>query len=277
MSAFTSFRGRTAVVTGGASGLGKGIAQQLIAEGMHVVIADIEESALQRTSAEIGAVGIRTDVGDLASVRSLAEEVRRRFGTVHILCNNAGIGSMGRIADLTVEDWRWMLGVNLWGVIHGVQAFLPMLRSNIDGGHIVNTASVGGFVTMPGLGAYAVTKYGIVALTETLAQELAEDGSKVGVTALCPGPVRTNIKTSSRNRPAGTTQGALKDVDLEKTEFGARARWIDPEEVGRIVVAAIRRGDLYTFTHPEQLGAVEERLTTIVQAGRRPSSRGSTP
>ncbi len=263
MSAFATFRGRTAVVTGGASGLGKGIAKQLISEGMQVVIGDIEESALRRTAEEIGAVGIRTDVSDFASVRSLAEEVRRRFGAVHVVCNNAGIGSMGRIADLTVEDWRWVIGVNLWGVIHGVQAFLPMLRANADGGHIVNTASVGGFVTMPGLGAYAVTKYGVVALTETLALELAEDGSKVGVTALCPGPVRTNIKTSSRNRPQSLSRGTLQDVDLEKTEFGARARWIEPDEVGRIVVAAIRRGDLYAFTHPEQLGAVQDRLRAI--------------
>lgn len=268
MSGFTSFRGKTAVVTGGASGLGKGIARQLIAEGMQVVIGDIEESALQRTAAEIGAVGIRTDVSDFASVQSLAEQVRRRFGTAHVVCNNAGIGPMGRIADLTIDDWRWMIGVNLWGVIHGVQAFLPMLRANPDGGHIVNTASVGGFITMPGLGAYAVTKYGIVALTETLAQELAEDGSKVGVTALCPGPTRTNIKTGSRNRPRSLGPGTLADVDLEQTEFGASARWIDPEDAGRIVVAAIRRGDLYAFTHPEQLGAVEKRLKEIVQAGR---------
>ncbi len=271
MSAFASFRGRAAVVTGGASGLGRGIAEQLLAEGMRVAIADIEAGALQRTAAEIGAVAIATDVSDLASVRALAAEARRRFGTVHLLCNNAGVGPIGRIADLTVEDWRWMIGVNLWGVIHGVQAFLPMLRANDDGAHIVNTASVGGFVTMPGLGAYAVTKFGVVAFTETLAQELAVEGSKVGVTALCPGPVRTNIKTSSRNRPPGLGPGALRDVDLEKTEFGASARWIEPREVGRIVVAAIRRGDLYAFTHPEQLGAVEQRLQAIVAAGRVPA------
>ena len=276
MSAFTTFRGKTAVVTGGASGLGKGIARQLIAEGMHVVIGDIEESALQRTAAELGAVGIRTDVSDFASVQSLATEVRGRFGTAHVVCNNAGIGPMGRIADLTIDDWRWMIGVNLWGVIHGVQAFLPMLRANRDGGHIVNTASVGGFITMPGLGAYALTKYGIVALTETLAQELAEDGSKVGVTALCPGPVRTNIKTGSRNRPRSLGRGALADVDLEKTEFGANARWIEPDDAGRIVVTAIRRGDLYAFTHPEQLGAVEERLKAILRAGTAPASSGES-
>jgi NAD(P)-dependent dehydrogenase (short-subunit alcohol dehydrogenase family) len=271
MSAFTDLRGKTAVVTGGASGLGRGMAEELLAQGMRVVIADIETDALQRTAEQIGAIGIRTDVSDFGSVQALAEQVRARFGTAHVVCNNAGIGSIGRIADLTIDDWRWMLGVNLWGVIHGVRAFLPMLRGNTEGGHIVNTASVGGFVTMPGLGAYAVTKYGIVALTETLAQELEQDGSRVGATVVCPGPIRTNIKSSSRNRPASLGRGALTDVDLEQTEFGARARWIEPRDAAKIVVAAVRSGELYAFTHPEQLGAVEERLERILRAaGRRP-------
>ncbi len=268
MTAFTGFAGKAAVVTGGASGLGKGIARALIAEGMRVVIADIEEPALHRTAAEIGAIGLRVDVSDSESVRALAAEVQRRLGTVHIVCNNAGVGSVGRLADLTLEDWRWMTGVNLWGVIHGVQAFLPVLRANTDGGHIVNTASVGGFVTMPGLGAYAATKYAVVALSETLAQELAEDGARVGVTVLCPGPTRTNIKTSSRNRPPSLSRAGLVDVDLEATEFGASARWIEPDEVGRIVVAAIRRGDLYAFTHPEQMTVAAQRFETILRAAR---------
>jgi NAD(P)-dependent dehydrogenase (short-subunit alcohol dehydrogenase family) len=263
LSAFTSFSGNTAVVTGGASGVGKGIARSLIAQGMRVVIADIEDQPLRRTAAELGAVPVRTDVSDAASMRALARDMRARFGTVHVLCNNAGVGAMGRIADLTLEDWRWMIGVNLSGVIHGVHAFLPLLRANEDGGHIVNTASVGGLVTMPGLGAYSVAKYGVVALSEALAQELAEDGSKVGVTALCPGPTRTNIKTSTRNRPGGLRAGKLTDVDLEQTEFGARARWLAPEDVGEIVIAAMRRGDLYAFTHPEQFDAIELRFAAI--------------
>ena len=270
MSAFNDFRGRTAVVTGGASGMGKGIAQCLLAEGMQVFIADIEESALGRTAAEIGAIGITADVSDFESVRTLARNVCERAGTVHVLCNNAGIGPMGRIADLSIEDWRWMIGVNLWGVIHGVQAFLPVLRANPDGGHIVNTASVGGLVTMPGLGAYAVSKYGVVALSETLAQELAEERSRVGVTVLCPGPTRTNIRSSSRNRPREFgTEGGLADVDLEKTEFGATARWLEPQDVGRIVVSAMRQGDLYAFTHPEQFSVVEARFAAILETGRR--------
>ncbi len=268
MSAFNDFRGRTAVVTGGASGMGKGIAQALIAEGMRVFIADIEQQALEHTAAEIGATGIRTDVSDFESVQSLAREVRAQAGAIHVVCNNAGVGPMGRIAELSIEDWHWILDVNLWGVIHGVQAFLPLLRANADGGHIVNTASIGGLVTMPGLGAYAVSKYGIVALSETLAQELAEERSRVGVTILCPGPTRTNIKTSSRNRPARLSgKRGLTDVDLEKTEFGAAARWVEPREVGDIVVQAIRRGALYAYTHPEQLGAVEARCAAILAAG----------
>ena len=266
MSRLEQLSGKVAVVTGGASGIGKGIAQRLIARGMQVVIADIEQGALDRTAAEIGAAAVRTDVSDFESVQALASEVQRRFGAVHVVCNNAGVGSMARIADMTVKDWRWMVGVNLWGVIHGVTAFLPLLKANPDGGHIVNTASVGGLATMPGLGPYAVTKFGVVALSETLAQELAEDGAKVGVTVLCPGPVRTNIKASSRNRPAALAGGGLTDVDLETSEFGARSRWIDPEDAGEIVALAIQRGDLYAFTHPEMGPRVEERHQAIARA-----------
>ena len=256
------------MVTGGASGLGKGIARALMAEGMRVVLADIEAAALDHTAAELGASGWVTDVSDAGSVQALADEVRRRFGAVHLVCNNAGVGSIGRLADLTLEDWRWMIGVNLWGVIHGVHSFLPLLRANPDGGHILNTASVGGFVTMPGLGAYATTKHAVVALSETLAQELAEAGSSIGVTVLCPGPTRTNIKTSSRNRPGSRGPRGLTDVDLEATEFGASARWIEPDEVGRIVVEALRSGALYAFTHPEQMDAVAQRFDTILRAAR---------
>jgi NAD(P)-dependent dehydrogenase (short-subunit alcohol dehydrogenase family) len=268
MTAFTRFRGKIAVVTGGASGLGKGIARALIAEGMRVVLADIEAAVLERTASELGATGLVTDVSDSASVQALADEVRGRFGAVHLVCNNAGVGSFGRLADLTLEDWRWMIGVNLWGVIHGVHSFLPLLRANPDGGHIVNTASVGGFVTMPGLGAYAVTKHAVVALSETLAQELAAARLPIGVTVLCPGPTRTNIKRSSRNRPPSRSRVGLEDVDLEATEFGASARWIEPDEVGRIVVDALRSGAFYAFTHPEQMEAVAQRFETILRAAR---------
>ena len=268
MAAFAELEGKVAVVTGGASGIGKGIAQALGNEGAQVVIADIEEGALQATADELGATGIQTDVSRAESVGALATEVVERFGTAHIVVNNAGIGPMGRLAELTLDDWKWIVGVNLWGVIHGVHHFLPILKRNEDGGHIVNTASMAGLVPSPGLGSYVLTKYGVVGLTETLALELAEDGSKVGATVLCPGTIHTNIAASSRNRPEGNS-GGLKDVDI--SQEGAEVdmsglRWMIPIEVGTIVVDAIKRGDLYAITHPEWWGMVEQRFQGIAAA-----------
>lgn len=262
MSAFQNLNGKVAVVTGGASGIGRGIATRLVEQDMQVVIADIERGALEDTAREIGATPLRTDVSDLASVQRLAEETIDRFGAVHLVCNNAGIGSIARIADMTPKDWQWLINVNLWGVIHGIHAFLPHLKANPDGGHIVNTSSMGGLAAMATLGGYAVTKFGVVALSETLAIELAEEGSNVGVTVLCPGTVRTNISKSARNRPEGL-EGGLTDVDLFDTEFGAMMRWIDPVDVGDVVVRAIKRGELYAFTHPEMGGPIEERHRAI--------------
>ena len=269
MSGLADLAGKVAVVTGGASGIGKGIAGALVAEGMEVVIADVDDGPLATTAEELGAVGIRTDVGDAASVERLAAETLERFGAVHVVCNNAGIGPRGRIADLTLDDWRWIVDVNLWGVIHGVTTFLPLLERNADGGHIVNTASMAGLSPVPGIGSYCVTKYGVVALTETLAIELEQAGSKVGVTVLCPGPVRTNIKASSRNRPAGLGPGALEDFDLEQVPERQADRWLDPPEVGAIVVDAIKRGELYGITHPELFERVEQRHERLAAAVER--------
>ena len=273
MSGLKNLAGKTAVVTGGASGIGKGVAQALRAQGMQVVVADIERAALEATAQEIGAVGVVTDVSSMDSVQALADEVRFRFRTAHVVCNNAGVGSGARVADMKAADWDWMLGVNLRGVIHGVQAFLPLLSANPDGGHIVNTASMSGLRVRPQAGGYAVTKFGIVALSETLALELAAEGSKVGVTVLCPGMVHTNIKSSMRNRPGDLAQGALADYDIEQSELGARMRWLDPLEVGEIVVRAIRQRDLYAITHPEQLYEVEERHRRIEAAFKAAAGR----
>ena len=268
MSAFAELEGKVAVVTGGASGIGKGIAEALKAEGVELVIADIEDGALQRTAKELGATGIQTDVSDAASVDALAKEVVERFGTAHVVVNNAGIGPMGRIADLTLDDWKWMIGVNLWGVIHGIHAFLPILKANEDGGHIVNTSSMAGLVGMPGLGSYTLTKYGVLGLTEVLAKELEEDGSKVGATVLCPGTIHTNIGTSSRNRPSGNA-GGLHDVDIsqEGSEVDmSGVRWMIPIEVGAIVVDCIKSGELYALTHPDWWDMVEPRFVAIASA-----------
>jgi NAD(P)-dependent dehydrogenase (short-subunit alcohol dehydrogenase family) len=267
MSAFRDLAGKVAVVTGGASGIGKGIATRLVEAGAHVVLADVEEHALQASASELGAVGIRTDVSDLSSVQALADATLARFGKVHVVCNNAGVGPFAKIADLTMDDWQWMLGVNLWGVVHGVHVFLPLLLDNAEGGHIVNTASAAGLVSVPELGAYCVTKFGVVALTETLAAELAADGARVGATVLCPGFIRTSINRSTRNRPVALAGGGLADVDLQVRDV--RSTWMEPEQVGTLVVEAITRGDLYVMTHPDMLERVERRHEGIVEAFRR--------
>lgn len=267
MSGLPDLAGKIAVVTGGASGIGKGIATQLAAEGAQVIIADIQRDALDATAAELGVVGVPVDVSDAGSVAALAQTVVGRFGTVHVICNNAGIGPMAPLADLTLDDWHWILGVNLWGVIHGVHEFLPILKRNPDGGHIVNTASMAGLVAPTRIGSYAVAKYGVVALTEVLAMELAEEGSLVGASVLCPGTVHTNIGTSSRNRPAGLPEAGLKDVDIE-LEDNPRYRWITPAEAGAVVVRAIKRGYLYALTHPDWYPQVEARHAAIAAAFR---------
>jgi len=269
MTGLTELDGKVAVVTGGASGIGFGIARQLTGQGMKVVIADIEQGALDRAARELGALPVRTDVSDPESVENLAARALAEFGAVHVVCNNAGVGSVATIAEATLADWRWMIDVNLYGVIHGTTTFLPILKRNAAGGHFVNTSSLGGLATMPTLGLYSVTKFGVVALSEVLAQELAAEGSKVGVTVLCPGTVSTNIKASKRNRPAELGSGGLQDVDLESTEFGALTRWASPEEVGDVVVNAIRRGDMYAFTHPEMKQPILDRQASIEQAFER--------
>jgi len=272
VSGLHELRGKVAVVTGGASGIGKGIVRAFLAEGMQVVIADIDVPALDATVAELAAVGVRTDVSDAASVQALAETTLGRFGAVHVVCNNAGVSPIGPIASLSLDDWRWMLDVNLWGVIHGVTTFLPILERNADGGHIVNTCSIAGLVPVPRFGSYCVAKYGVVALNETLALELEQSGSSVGVTVLCPGAVSTNIKHSSRNRPADLPPGGLHDFDPEEDPELRSARWIDPVEVGPMVVNAVKRGDLYAITHPEFFPGVEHRHAGLTAAFRSWSS-----
>lgn len=262
----TQITGRVAVVTGGASGIGKGIAQALIESGAHVVIADIEEDVLQRTARELGAEGVRVDVSSLESVQALADEVLARHGRIDIVVNNAGVGPLGSVKDLQRADWEFMLGVNLWGVIHGVQVFLPILTANSDGGHIVNTGSMASFSSMPHSAAYNVSKYGVAALSETLAMELEEEGSPVRVTLFAPGTVRTNIKDSLRNRP-DALKGELKDVDI--SEGPAKdMRWIDPIEAGRVVTHAIEENKFYALSHPEWWHLVQTRFDDMRDAFR---------
>lgn len=265
MSGFRELQGMVAVVTGGAAGIGRALGRHFGSLGMHVVLADIDEEALQATADELDAVGIPTDVSDLGSVQELASTVARRFGTAHVVCNNAGVGPVAQISELTLDDWNWMLGVNLYGVIHGITTFLPMLEANQNGGHLVNTASIAGLVPQPRQGAYSVSKFGVVALTETLAAELDQSGSSVGATVLCPGPVRTDIHSSSRHRPSRFESGALRDFDTARLRE-ADLQWADPSDVGPVVVTAMARGDLYAVTHPEWEKIVQHRHAAISAA-----------
>ena len=274
----TSIAGKVGVVTGGASGIGRGIAEALLERGASVVIADIEQTALDATVEQLRAgsgggslsegaarvEGCLVDVSKSDSVQALGDFVLERFGRVDIVCLNAGVGPSGLIKDLTLADWEWILGVNLWGVIHGVTTFLPLLEANPDGGHIEITGSNAGFIAQPTIGSYSVTKFGVLGLAEVLADELAASGSKVRVTYLAPGMVRTNIGTSARNRPAGL-EGALHDADISKV-INQDVRWINPITVGRIVARAIEHDDLYAPTHPDIVGPIRERHARIIAA-----------
>jgi len=259
----TRIAGAIAVVTGGASGIGRGIAEELIASGASVVIADVERDAVEATAAAIGAVSAVTDVSRLESVEALADVVLKRFGGVDIVVNNAGVGPFSPIAELTMDDWRWIIDVNLYGVIHGVHVFLPILEAR-GGGHIVNTSSMGALTPFQTIGSYAVTKAGVAVLTEVLQAELASSGSQVKATLLLPGSIKTNIGTSSRNRPAGSA-GALRDAELDLS-FSNSSRWLEPRDVGRVLRRAIERDDPFAITHPDRWGAVAERFARIEKA-----------
>ena len=263
--------GRTAVVTGGASGIGRAMAAAFAREGMHVVIADVEQGALDATAAELGVVGVRTDVADADSVAALADATIERFGGVHVLCNNAGVGGGGRIRDLTLNDWRWVIDVNRWGVVHGLHSFLPHLLANPDGGHVVNTASVAGLLAGPGIGPYNAAKSGVVAISETLAAELDADGSAVGVSVLCPGFVRTNIFASQRNRPEDLRNPDKKTearVANDEIIDAMLASAIEPSVVADAVLHAIRTDRFWILTHPEFVPAVLDRAQRIADATR---------
>ena len=258
--------GKTAVVTGGGSGIGKALAAAFVDAGMAVVIADIEEGPLEAAAAELGVIGIRTDVADAASVAALADARIDRFGAVHVVCNNAGVGGGGLIRDLTLNDWKWVIDVNLWGVVHGLHAFLPHLLANDDGGHIVNTASVAGLVAGAGIGPYNAAKSAVVAISETLAAELAAEGSPVGVSVLCPGYVKTNIFESQRNRPDGLRNAEIKPAARSANRDiieSMLASGIEPSVVADQVVAAIRADRFWVLTHPEYVDAVVERAAGI--------------
>ncbi|HXU91844.1 MAG TPA: SDR family NAD(P)-dependent oxidoreductase, partial [Methylomirabilota bacterium] len=200
-------RDKTAVITGGASGIGRALTLRFAREGANVVVADVDAPGMEAVAAEargfgVKAVAVATDVSQLAQVQALALRAFESFGAVHVLCNNAGVAAWGGLESASHRDWQWVLGVNLWGVIHGVRSFVPRMIAQGEPAHVVNTASLAGLSSNPFLGVYNVTKHAVVTLSETLAQELAIMGTPVRVSVLCPGFVQTQIADSQRNRPA---------------------------------------------------------------------------
>ena len=272
--------GRVAVITGGASGIGLAMARRFGAEGMKLVLADVERPVLQRAADDlvtrgVDVLAVPTDTSVEADVQALAAAAFEQFGDVHLLCNNAGVGSRGLpIAELPLEDFEWVLGVNLFGVIHGLRAFLPHLRAN-DVGHIVNTASISGLYHLPRMGPYNASKAAVVALSETLRFELEAEGSHVGASVLCPSWVRTNISTSDRNRPERFAYALDTEQMTQMAAYKARRREqlatiaLEADEVAAQVCDAVRADRFYVLTHPESVAVFEERARRIV-AGENP-------
>ena len=267
--------GKVAVITGGASGIGLATARAFAAEGASIVIADIEAAALAEAEASLAASGpvlaVSCDVSDPAQVDALRDAAVERFGTVHIVHNNAGVSTGGAVWTHTPEDWDWVLGVNLMGVVHGVRLFTPMMldaarQDPAWRGHIVNTASMAGLLTPPNMGIYNVSKHAVVSLTETLYQDLALVTDQVGASVLCPYFVPTGIGRSERNRPdapaAPPTRSQLIGQAMNDKAVGSGK--VTAAEVAQIVFDGIAANRFYLFSHPQALGNVQSRMESIV-------------
>jgi NAD(P)-dependent dehydrogenase (short-subunit alcohol dehydrogenase family) len=247
------FRDRVAVVTGAASGIGLALAERFAAEGMKVVMADVETTALEAAAATVRAaapavLAVRTDVSRAEDVDRLARETYAVFGAAHIVCNNAGVAVIGAVHEQTLADWQWVLGVNLWGVIHGVHAFLPRMLAGGDEGHFVNTASMAGLTTAPFMSIYDVTKHGVVALSESLYKELELSAAPVGVSVVCPGLINTSIMRSARNRPPELADEGKAGPAAQAFAQGLSDRLTGgypPSEVADQVVRGIRHRRFY--------------------------------
>jgi NAD(P)-dependent dehydrogenase (short-subunit alcohol dehydrogenase family) len=263
------FRGKTAFITGGASGIGLGMARAFGREGMNVIVADIDEraakSAVERLASEqVKAAPVVADVADRGSMRAAALEAVAQFGKIHVVCNNAGIGIGGPIGTIKEKDWDWVLDVNLKGVIYGTETFLPLIRSHGEGGHIVNTASLAGIISGPGMEPYTASKYAVVGMSEGWAVQLQPEN--IGVSVLCPGFVRTRIYDSGRSRQDRYGGKAEVNVGVGATNEAATQAilaGIDPDIVGARVLEAMKAGELYIFTHPNFRPLVEMRFEAI--------------
>jgi NAD(P)-dependent dehydrogenase (short-subunit alcohol dehydrogenase family) len=274
-------KGKVAVITGAASGIGRGIAEHCVKKEMKVVLADVEETALRETEKTLQAKGatvlaIRTDVSKANDIETLARKTLEAFGAVHLLFNNAGVQTRKTIWESTLADWEWVINVNLWGVIHGVRVFVPIMLNQQTECHVVNTASAVGLISGPAIGTYRVTKSGVVSLSETLYLELQQRNVPIGVSVLCPSFVRSRLNEAERNRPAGLwnppaenpptpEEQALERLFQEMNQSG-----ITPEQCAELVFKAIQQNTFYILTHPELSTAIQRRMEDILQ-GRNPT------
>jgi len=263
--------GKVAVITGGASGIGFGLARRFAREGARIVIGDIERDALESAVAELresGAdvEGVVTDVTDPAQMQALGDAAVARFGGVHVFCNNAGVGGGGLSWEMPLSTWEWVIGVDLWGVIHGVRTFVPLLMQQSEG-YIVNTASVAGLVASPFMGPYNAAKHGVVAISETLHHELAMAAPHVKVSVLCPGWVNTGIAESARNRPATLREEGVPDPDGAALLRGFIEKGMPPDDVALQVREAMRDGRFWILTHDDEsdfwVDAVNRRMRSL--------------
>ena len=251
--------GKVAFITGGGSGVGLGLARAFVAAGMKVAIADVRDDHLEEATAALGdgVLAIRLDVTDREAFARAADETERALGNVHVLCNNAGVNLFNDIADATYQDWDWVLGVNLGGVVNGIVTFVPRIKAHGDGGHVVNTASMAAFVAGPGAGIYTTAKFGVHGLSDALRWSLLPHG--IGVSMVCPGLVKSKIYESDLIRPAElSTEVTPAAEEFMQILPGLHDAGMDPDEIGEKVLRAIRRNDFYVFTHPDHREELRE-------------------
>lgn len=266
-----NLEGKVAFITGGASGIGLGIAKALVNAGMKVIISDIREDRMSQAMADFSRQGkgknihcIKLDVTDRKAFGGAADETERVFGKVHVLCNNAGVGLLGSIKLAKYDDWDWGISLLIGGVVNGIQTFLPRILKHGEGGHIVTTSSMGGALPLSGSPIYSMAKAGVIALSESMRGELAADN--IGVSAFIPGPVSTNIREVGSIRPARYQDTGYAELEKQLATREDPPSWMSIEECGERVLRGIRRNDLFIFTHREFKEGVEERMRAMVES-----------
>jgi NAD(P)-dependent dehydrogenase (short-subunit alcohol dehydrogenase family) len=285
-----NFKGKTAVLTGAGSGFGLECGRIGARLGMNLVLVDVQQDALDKASAELQAAGAqvmahKVDVSNAAAMEVLASQVKARFGAPHFVFNNAGVAAGGLLWENTVADWNWVLGVNLWGVIHGVRVFTPMMLEAARSdpayqGHIVNTASMAGLLTPPNMGIYNVSKHAVVSLTETLYQDLSLVTDQISASVLCPYFVPTGISHSERNRPTQMAAGQPTQSQMigqAMSEKAVSSGKVTAAEVAQKVFDAVASGQFYIYSHPQALGNVQQRMEAIVMGKNPPDPFAARP